>query len=210
MVKIHTWTRHHQAGWTEILFTSLDTHHIITSSYWHSRSYTQPHSCMLVNAVPHTDPYTSRTSLHITSIGTSAVVRVILLHIVGWKEPHLETQEQCRSDKKTANKKKIYFLHFFRALTRPYTSPFHQPLWPFLERILMVSPSRSESSERSLAEKSYLALATPKLLMLPPVRQSPHCSMEQLKGIVLGKQSYPIPRRGVFMSVIITTHVKQS
>lgn len=113
MVKIHTWTRHHQAGWTEILFTSLDTHHIITSSYWHSRSYTQPHSCMLVNAVPHTDPYTSRTSVHITSIGTSAVVRVILLHIVGWKEPHLETQEQCRSDKKTANKKIYIFFTFF-------------------------------------------------------------------------------------------------
>lgn len=35
----------------------------------------------------------------------------------------------------------------------------------------MVSPSCSDSSERSLAEKSYLALAMPKLLMLPPVRR---------------------------------------
>lgn len=132
MVKIHTWTRHHQAGWTEILFTSLDTHHIITSSYWHSRSYTQPHSCMLVNAVPHTDPYTLRTSLHVTSMGTSAVVRVILLHIVGWKEPHLETQEQCRSDKKTANKKNFFF-YIFSVLSpgrTPLLSTSHcDPSW---------------------------------------------------------------------------------
>lgn len=59
-----------------------------------------------------------------------------------------------------------------KAHTRPYTSPFHHPLWPFLERILMVSPSCSDSSERSLAEKLYLALATLTHFTLPPVR--PH------------------------------------
>lgn len=41
----------------------------------------------------------------------------------------------------------------------------------------MVSPSLSDSSERSLAEKSYLALATPKYFMLPPAGNSPHCSI---------------------------------
>lgn len=108
---------------------------------------------------------------------------MVLVHIVGWKQPHLGTQEV-----NVRHWKAMFLIYFLlsadvnRFLTRPYTSPLHQPLWPFLERILMLSPSRSDNSERSRAEKSYLALATLKLRMLPPVRWHPHNNMD--KGLV--------------------------
>lgn len=150
---------------------SLD--HKLTASLSHAHRHTRAYGLMqLMETAYHTD---SHTNTNVSSGALSAVVRVVLLHIVGWEEANLSKQEHHRSDTDSYFKTVtplILMCACYQLLTRPYTSPFHQPLWPFLERILMVSPSRSDSSERSLAEKSYLALATPKLLMLPPVRQN--------------------------------------
>lgn len=97
-----------------------------TASLSHVHNHTRAYELMQsMETRYHMDLHTFSMGLHISSAAKSAVVRVILFHIVCWKQPHLETQD---SECEIQTFKGLFFCFFFEIWMFADSSPGRTPL----------------------------------------------------------------------------------